>query len=217
MVTGLYARPDRYDPRTRHTPVTAEDVHTWAEIQTAGGVWTPVEPTPGYHLLEAPAAWTAALAASARGAWDWAKEKKASACVLCLLLAAAFAFRRDLIDAAATLAWRVGLNGPPRRMVVGTLELLEKRARLGGRPRPPGETVRRWYGPIASASQGGEEDLSRVMNLAEWGLYSPADASAPSPPGGADLLDVCRRAVRAWTWKRFRAGSRSGPAARSLR
>ena len=35
-VSGLYAAPGRYDPRTRHTPVTGDDVHFWAEVRIAG-------------------------------------------------------------------------------------------------------------------------------------------------------------------------------------
>ena len=29
LVSGLYAAPGKYDPRTRHTPVTRDDVHFW--------------------------------------------------------------------------------------------------------------------------------------------------------------------------------------------
>jgi hypothetical protein len=218
LVTGLYARPDRYDPKTRHTPVAAEDVHAWAEVQSSGGVWVPVEPTPGYYLLDPPRSWSQALIVLAWAAWDRAKGQKAPAALAALLAAAAFAFRRDLADAAATLAWRAGAYGPPRRVVVRTLELLERRARLGGRPRPSGETLRRWYGPIGAAAPGWGDDLARLVRLAEWGLYAPADVAAPAYADGSDLLDACRRAVRGWTWKRFRTGpDRARPRGRSLR
>ena len=51
LVSGLYVAPDRYDPRTRHTPVTSEDVHIWAEVRLSNGHWIAVEPTPSYESL----------------------------------------------------------------------------------------------------------------------------------------------------------------------
>lgn len=52
LVTGLYARDDRYDYRLRHTAILQEDVHTWVEIHAGLNWWVTVEPTPGYKVLQ---------------------------------------------------------------------------------------------------------------------------------------------------------------------
>jgi hypothetical protein len=62
VVSGLYAAPWRYDPRTRHTPVTREDVHFWAEVRLPDGHWITVEPTPGYELLPPVQPWSELIA-----------------------------------------------------------------------------------------------------------------------------------------------------------
>src|SRR5205807_1640324 len=62
VVSGLYAAPGRYDPRTRHTPVTRDDVHVWVEVRLPDGVWVAIEPTPGYELLPPAYPWTERLA-----------------------------------------------------------------------------------------------------------------------------------------------------------
>ena len=67
VVSGLYAAPGRYDPRTRHTPVTREDVHFWAEVRLPDGLWVAIEPTPGYELLPPVRPWTKQRLARARG------------------------------------------------------------------------------------------------------------------------------------------------------
>lgn len=197
MVTGLYAAPSRYDAKSRHTPVRREDVHAWAEVRLPCGLWVPVEPTPGYELARPPSAGLGGIWAALRSA---AGHPVASAAIAALGLLA-FRFRCEAADALATLAWLASLRGPSRRGVIRTVSLLELRARLVGRPRPPGESLRGWYGPLVPASEAGP-DLESLLFLAEWSLYAPPDADA-SGIDASDPIAACRRAVRGWTLHRF--------------
>ncbi|OJW13041.1 MAG: hypothetical protein BGO49_19730 [Planctomycetales bacterium 71-10] len=205
LVTGLYAAPSRYDAKTRHTPVRREDVHTWVEVRIPCGLWIPVEPTPGYELPGPSPAALAGIWAAFRSAAGRVAGRPVACATLAALALLAVRFRREAADALATLAWRASLRGPSRRGVIRTVALLELRARLVDAARPPGESLRSWYGPLAPAADVGR-DLESLLALAEWSLYAPPDADAPSP-AGSDPIAACRRAVRAWKRARFRRPS----------
>ena len=149
VVSGLYARPERYDPRTRHTPVTADDVHFWAEVRLPNGLWVAVEPTPGYELLPPVRHWSRRLGRALAMAGSWARRHVAG------LLAALVGFvvvvvRRDIVlDQIATIAFGFVPAGNSRRLVMRALKLIEYRARWAGRPRPSGLTLARLYFPVA--------------------------------------------------------------------
>ena len=207
LVSGLYASPGRYDPRTRHTPVTKNDVHVWAEVRTPQGTWTTVEPTPGYEVMSPAPTWIESFLSVTAAAWRWSKSHPILILLAALTTAAVGWFRRELNDAAATLAWRarLSLNTSPRRRILLTVALIEKRSRWSGRPRPTGETLRRWYGPLAARTCEPGGGLRELLNLADWGLYAPAAGLTPSPLGALDPHAVCRQAVRDWPLSRFRS------------
>lgn len=205
LVTGLYAAPARHDARTRHTPVCREDVHAWVEVRLPCGLWIPVEPTPGYELPGPSPAALAGIWAALRSAAGEVAGRPVACTTLAALALLAVRLRREVVDALATLAWRASLRGPSRRGVIRTVALLELRARLVGSARPPGESLRGWYGPLSPAADAGP-DLETLLVLAEWSLYAPADADAP-PHAGSDPIAACRRAVRAWTPPRLRRPS----------
>jgi hypothetical protein len=48
VARGFHVRAERFDPISHHTPVLAEDVHSWIELLLPGGIWIPLEPTPGH-------------------------------------------------------------------------------------------------------------------------------------------------------------------------
>jgi hypothetical protein len=202
-VSGLYAAPGQYDPRTRHTPMTRDDVHFWAEVRLPDGRWVAVEPTPGYELMPPVRAWSDHVARALRAAVKWARDHVAG------LLAAASAIgvlalrRRDVLDRLATIALALHPGHDPRRFVMRTLSLIEHRARWAGRPRPSGLTLSRWYFPVAHREAGEPRDaLEGLVRLADWAAYAPSGPGLPAPED--DILRTCRSAVRAWTLARFR-------------
>ena len=118
VVSGYYAGPAAHDARTRHTPLDADDVHFWCEVQSPGGPWVAVEPTPGYDLMppvldldEQVMAGLCTLVACARSH---------AGVIVCPLLAgpALFWQRRRRRTNLATAWWWVTDRGPARRRVL---------------------------------------------------------------------------------------------------
>jgi hypothetical protein len=175
LVSGLYADPGRYDSRSRHTPVTGADVHFWAEVVLPGGMTIAIEPTPGYHLMGPARSWTERVVAALRAAGRWANRHPAGIGLALLGLAFLVHRRREALDLLATLRWRIDPGRSWRRRVLMTLRLLESRSRRAGRPRPPGQTFARWYGPIAVPAGEVPDDLNRLVRLADWAIYAPGD------------------------------------------
>jgi hypothetical protein len=213
LVSGLYASTKRYDARTRHTPVLKDDVHFWAEVATPGGVWIPIEPTPGYELREASPSLPEQLMAALTLILRRARENTLGLALSAVGLLAAYGFRLAALDALTTLAWWLAPRRSTRRLVLRTLRLVENRSRWAGRPRPSGQTPARWYGSMISATAAEEkQDLHRLVRLADRTLYAAPDcADLAKPLESAFVLETCRRAVRAWTLGRFRSIARSCP------
>jgi protein-glutamine gamma-glutamyltransferase len=204
VVSGLYAAPGRYDPRTRHTPVTGEDVHFWAEVRLPNGLWIAVEPTPGYELLPPIRPWSERIAGALSATWSWARDHAvglaialAGLVVLCIRL-------RALVDRLATIAFGLVSGDDPRRCVMRAVKLIERRARWAGHPRPSGLTLARWYFPVAREVAGEPRaDLERLVRLADWAVHDPDRSGLPASASERDIRQACRSAVRAWTLARF--------------
>jgi protein-glutamine gamma-glutamyltransferase len=206
VVSGLYAAPDRYDPRTRHTPVTAEDVHFWAEVRLPDGIWIAVEPTPGYDLLPPVRPWFERIALVVLDAGRWARAHAALLLASVAGLVVIVIRRHYLLDRVATIAFCLISAGDSRRLVLGALKLVEQRARWAGRKRPPGLTLARWYGPVACEAAGQPQiALERLVCLGDWAMYAPDAPGLAASPIGFDVQQTCRQALTAWTLARFRA------------
>jgi transglutaminase-like putative cysteine protease len=216
VVSGFYASPERYDPATGHTAVRNEDVHFWAEVLLPANTWVAIEPTPGYELLLPPRSWAERLGAALQAAGGWLLEHRAVAA--CVLLAAGvlFRFRREALDRLATWRWSVAPAPSWRVCVLRTLRLLDRRARWGGRPRPPQTTPARWY-RRSLAGPGGPDrpNLESFLDLAEWALYAPAHLDAGLPYAEGEVRAVCRRAVHDWSLRRIRVHAIPDPARES--
>jgi hypothetical protein len=209
LVSGFYAAPDRYDPRTRHTPVTRDDVHVWAEVRLPNGTWVAIEPTPGYELMSPSIPWSERLRVAIARSWLWARSHAVLLGLAVVGLASLVYFRRDVADAIATLAWRATPSADPRHRAIEALRLIERRSSWAGLPRPIGRTPGRWYEMITPRTSVETDDLHGLIRLAEWGLYAPRDAVPPKSRGDHDPLAACRLAVSAWTLHRFRTLDRT--------
>ena len=188
LVSGLYAAPARYDRRSGLTPVVPEDVHFWVEVRRNDGHWIPLEPTPGYELLQPQKTWSQALFAAARGSAHFVLEHwLAIAAVLCLI-AFIYVQRFRLTDLLTEGYWRLCVVARPEQAIAWTLQVLEWRSVIAGRRRVSGATPQQWlnkltprcpcpadahrtfledlaaalYGPPASANAVSTSTLSRV-------------------------------------------------------
>jgi hypothetical protein len=209
VVSGLYAAPERYDVRTRQTPVTREDVHFWAEVVFPGRTLVAIEPTPGYRLSGPSKPWSERLAGALRAAREWGKTHAATLVLAVFGMAAGYRFRGEARDALATSSWWITSGRAGQGCVLMTLRLVERRSGWAGYPRPPGLTLARWYGPIMMAADESRGDLGRLVRVADRILYAAEGNEALLPWDERDIRILCRRVVRAWTLGRFRAVVRS--------
>ncbi|MFO1044468.1 MAG: transglutaminase-like domain-containing protein [Planctomycetaceae bacterium] len=200
LVTGFYVEPARYQARGRHTPVLQDDVHFWVEVFAGGDNWIPVEPTPGYQLLQPHPTLIERISASFISALKLILSNAYLISLGLVILAGMFVQRHFLADQAATVIWRLLRIHDDRGFALQTLRLLDRRCRRVGRPRPCGTTPTRWLQQIAqSGNVPDQKSLFELTHLAEWAAFAPHGTPAPC----TSPRDVCLRAVDAWSWKKM--------------
>lgn len=206
LVSGLYARPERFDRRAGQTAVLAEDVHVWIEVCLDGRTWVTVEPTPGFDAPAESRTWRERLAHAVQFMVVLARRHWfAGLCLLASLtgLAAARHWWLDwLISAACRLA---ATGGSWERRVRGTIRLLEWRAWLAGRSRPANRTLGRWYGrALGEATDAQRQAFDGFLTLADAALYRPR-GTADGERSAREAMLLCR-VVESWfTVRRLRS------------
>ena len=223
FVEGLYARADRLDAASKHTPVRIpDDLHTWVEVMLPGRDWIVVEPTPGFDVLGPERSFFGQVAAQFTHALGRLRAHPLALAFALATLAAAGASRRRIASALVVLVWRIECRGEPRRRILATLRLLERRARIAGRRRPAGSTLRSWYRSLAAnADETTRRAVDDLLRMADWALYSPSAGRACATWRSDEVGQRCHAfaRVRALDWlspPRRNAGTR-GTAARVLR
>jgi hypothetical protein len=177
LVTGFYARGERYDRRAGQTQVLAEDVHVWAEVQIDGNTWIPIEPTPGYDPPRESLTWPQRLSLAWRATWQWCLAHAWSLVAVLGAAAVLWATRVRWLDWVFTVLCRSAGLGSVRRRVLWTMRLLEWRAWLAGHPRPPTKTLSGWHGALVeSLPTATSEGLKAALRSAEAILYCPANS-----------------------------------------
>ena len=201
LVTGFYARPERFDRRAGQTAVLAEDVHVWAEVCIDDRTWIPIEPTPGYAAPRESLTWGQWAAAAARGAGDWAVRHAAGLAILLAVIGFGWFRRVAVFDVLGYTAWRLAARGPVERRVRWTLRLLEFRSWFCGQQRPREATLSNWYGRVAaSLTPETAEALQGFLRAAERTLYAPAAWRGTSVAG---VESSCRHVARDVTGRRM--------------
>ncbi|MGE3779887.1 MAG: transglutaminase family protein, partial [Pirellulaceae bacterium] len=174
LVTGFYARSDRFDHRARQTTVLGEDVHVWAEVCVDGRNWVTIEPTPGYAPPHEERAWTEWATEECRKLVRWSAGHVAELLSCTVGIGLLVVLRRVCLDAVGgAICWLCGCRGTRARLV-WTIRLLEWRAWLTNRTRPPERTVATWYGPLRQAAT--PETRPLLESFFRWSdrlLYSP--------------------------------------------
>jgi hypothetical protein len=194
VVSGFYARSEKYDPRTRHTPIHADDVHFWVEIYLGSRIWATVEPTPGYDVLGPPLGIQDRILAALTGLLEWARTHWL---LLSVGLAGAIAVLRTRLlwlNALHTICWHCSRCQSPRRHVLATWRLLDRRLAWAGWRRPEWCPPREWCRRLPAAEVDLRAALIAVTELADWARFAPRDAAADFR-AAAELRSVCGRAV----------------------
>lgn len=169
LVSGFYARPDRYDDNKRHTPVYAEDAHFWCEVSLGAGLWLTLEPSPGYEVLQPPPGLIGRLWNLVIAVWQLVLNNLPLITILSLAGLVVVVNRRQFQDWLLTLRWQLSLRKSPHRRALELAQLVDHRLRLAGMTRQAGTTLRRWSRqPVLAPVQ---KDLTRVADLADEAMY----------------------------------------------
>ena len=169
LVSGFYARPERYDSKKRHTPVYAEDAHFWCEVSLGAGLWLTLEPSPGYGILQPPLGLSARLWNLLLAVYQRAVENLFLIALLVLATAVILFNRRRIQDRLLTWRWQSALRKAPDRRALELAQLVDHRLRLVGMTRKTGTTLRRWScQPVLAPVR---QNLTRVVDLADEAKY----------------------------------------------
>jgi transglutaminase-like putative cysteine protease len=151
LVTGLYARDERYDYRLKHTPILKDDVHVWVEVHAGLNWWLTIESTPGYPVLAPKPTLLEQMGglvlATLRKIWEHvfllSTVVAVGGCVW---------FQRQYL-AAEVQAWRWKRRsfGEARTSILAAAEVLESRLLAAGCARPTHQTTSRWLNQLADS------------------------------------------------------------------
>lgn len=202
VVSGFYADPNQFELKSRHTPVTANDVHFWAEVYVGRNTWITVEATPGYGVLSPPLGIWGSLvrglglfgAHLRNHVWSYSLGV-----ALCLV---GWWVRVILADWAWTVMWKLWPATRPRHYVLRTVALLKQRARWAGLGLPASQTPSRWVRELGSQSNHVDPLLAKNFSaMIDWAAYAPLQVD-PAPESNAAKL--CQSVIQEWTLQRLR-------------
>lgn len=194
FVTGLYASPERYDARRRHTEVLPTDVHAWVEVYVGEGQWLTIEPTPGYEVLQPPLTLLGWIGTNALVIGKTLLE--AWPLVLLAIVSAAMVvrLRRSIAIMLRRAWWAVS---PPRtaaEAIRRTFVLVDWRASRVGLQRRPGETLTQWLTRIRPGIDPNLAGLEpRQIAVIQRALYAP---TAKFNAVDDDVRVVCQAIAR---------------------
>lgn len=206
LVTGFYARDERYDRRHRHTPVLASDVHTWVEVAVDERTWAPIEPTPGYALPAEDLSWTHWAGELLLSGLDFLRRHATLLVAVALASVMVWRWRVPVVDAVMTLACYGWGRARRRERLHVTLRLLEWRGWLVGVRRPQAATVAAWYGRYGSALDDEQAaQLAIFLRGVDRELYAPRRHASPLAEDSCDpALQAADRVARALSARRLR-------------
>lgn len=204
LLSGFYASPRGYVAKIDQTPLSAADLHFWAEVRTADGKWVTIDPSPGYEVRLAQ---PSAFGVAARSAWAWCRAHVWQIAALAGVAMILLRLRRRIVDAGLTAAWTLRRWRNEEDRVIATVKLIDRRCHAAGNVRPPGLSPARWFrstaGRVPAQSSAA---VHRWCALADWASYAPRGARRPReiPEQPADL---CRQIVRELTISRLKKSS----------
>jgi len=206
LVSGFYARPEKYDAKTRHTPVHKDDAHVWVEVHLTAGTWATVEPTPGYDVLQPPPGFIERVAAACVSAARWMLARWPQLLLGATCLLVIYRVRFVCWDGAHTLAWQLSKRYSTRSHVLATWRLLDRRLNWAGLRRPPSCAPAEWCRRLQHAGSPTADLLLSAAEWANWALFAP-----PTPDQviaeSTTVRTNCEEIVRVVTVRALREAS----------
>jgi hypothetical protein len=196
LVTGFYARPEKYQRKKRHTPVHVSDVHAWCEVEIGGNRWITVEPSPGYEILQPPPGLMARLTAWIVDCVELIRTHLWLSLAAFAAMVFVFLRRRHIADLIRQGVWAVTSPSGNGDFVLGALGLIERRLRSAGVNRPVGTTFRNWVSSLDPLPPNREQLLqfASIANHAAFGAHEV----------NADDRRFCEGLVRELSFGRIR-------------
>lgn len=168
LVSGFYARPEKYDAKKRHTPVHASDAHFWCEVFVGLGTWVTVEATPGYDQPSPPPKLLERITSSLLDGIRYLGHHwilTAGSLVVAIL---GFLYQVAIVDAIETAVCHWWPEADPASRLRRVAKLIEHRLRRARFVRPAGMTLNRWiYRHLTT--QG--TILPQYLNLTEIAMF----------------------------------------------
>lgn len=190
FVTGLYASPERYDARRRHTEVLPADVHAWVEVYVGEGQWLTIEPTPGYEVLQPPLTLWGWMSAAALALGKALLEAWPLVLLAIAIGAVVIRWRRSIAMWLRQTWWIVWPARTAAEAIRRTFVLIDWRASRVGLQRRPGETLPQW---LTRIRPGIDPDLAglepRQIVIIQRVLYAPRPEFESI---GDDVRAICR-------------------------
>lgn len=204
VVSGFYVAPENFDARSRHTPVCAQDVHFWAEVELSRNYWATIEATPGYEVLQPPATITERCLAALRAGWLWCWNRAVSLTAVCLALFGLVRLRRPFLDILLRCLWNLTARRSADACIWATVRLLDRRCRWAERPRPAFVTLARWYGGCDDADEAVREAKhQQFLAMLDWSFYAPTpEKRRRCAWSRRHIHDTCLWALRYWSLRR---------------
>ena len=197
VVSGFYARPERYDARSRHTAVIAKDAHFWCEVFIGARTWMTVEASPGYHIRGPRKGIIERLTSLLWRTFETLVNRRWTVmsvlAIVCLLVWQ----RAVILDLGYTMRWKLKTGGDLCPQVIELAQLVDRRLRMSGFSRHAGTTMQRWASQPELRDVS--DDLKRLGQLADQAAFGhgPARCSREELKQLADRCTLTRlRKVR---------------------
>ena len=208
VVMGFYADSEDYDTKSMQTTVDAENLHFWTEVHIGQNIWIPIEPTPGFESPKSWLTWYEQISMAGLAILNWIEAHWGLVAFSILGIVIAFRLRHVLFDVTSLVFWRIGWYGSTRRRIIWTIQILELRARIAGKERPPSLTLSQWYRELAGTEerlQRNREPLDKILVLADLAFYSPTSIEVgTSMKNQKGVYSACSKLLRTWTSRRMK-------------
>ncbi len=208
VVMGFYADSEDYDSKAMQTIVDSKNLHFWTEVHVGQNIWVPVEPTPGFQPPKSWLTWQERISLAGLTMLRWTADNWHLITFSILGIVIAFRLRHILFDISSLLLWRIGWFGSTRRRIIWTVRILEVRALMAGKERPPSLTLSQWYRELAGTEarlQRNREPLEQVLALADLAFYSPTPIEiGPSSTIKTGVYPTCSKLLKTWTSRRMK-------------
>ena len=208
VVMGFYADSEDYDPQAMQTIIDTENLHFWTEVHVGQNIWVPIEPTPGFQAPKSWLTWQERISLAWLASLNWIADHWGLISLSLVGAVIVFRLRHVLFDVSSLVFWRIGWFGSTRRRIIWTVQILEVRARIAGKERPPSITLTKWYRALAGSEQrlqGNREPLEKLLKLADRAFYDRESAEVSlSSNIETDVYSACAKLLRTWTSRRMK-------------